>query len=116
MMVLVTGIIVRIALTMMFYLLGMRLGTYVSTNEQAANCRLQQELLLTAREFEQSHSTSSTVSSIQGCIPINNPNQPLHRDVSCRHAYEERRNLSVLHRRRYAQIRIHFVGMLKHYA
>lgn len=101
-MVLVSGIIARIALTVAFYLLGVRFGAYVSFNEQIANCRLQEELLHTAREFERSHSqitisSSSAVSNLQDCIPIHKSSYPLHHGMSCRHAYEERRNLSVLH-------------------
>lgn len=113
-MVLVSGIIARIALTVAFYLLGVRFGAYVSLNEQTASCRLQEELLLTAREFERSHSqatnpvsSSTAVSNLQGCIPIHNSSHPLHHDMSCRHAYEERRNLSVLHLAKVSCIRRH---------
>lgn len=110
-MVLVSGIIARIALTVAFYLLGVRFGAYVSLNEQTASCRLQEELLLTAREFERSHSQTtnpvSSTSSTVDCIPIHNSSHPLHHDMSCRHAYEERRNLSVLHLAKVSRIRRH---------
>ena len=114
-MVLVSGIIARIALTVAFYLLGVRFGAYVSLNEQTASCRLQEELLLTAREFERSHSlttnpvssSSTAVSNLHDCIPIDNSSHPLHHEMSCRHAYEERRNLSVLHLAKVSRIRRH---------
>lgn len=100
-----SGVLARIALTVAFYLLGVRFGAYVSLNEHTSNCRLQEELLHTAREFELSHSqmithpvsSSSAVSNLQDCRPFDNSSHPLHHDTSCRHAYEERRNLSVLH-------------------
>jgi hypothetical protein len=111
MVLVVSGIIARIALTVAFYLLGVRFGAYVSLNEQTASCRLQEELLLTAREFERIHSqttnpvSSTAVSNLQGCISIHNSSHPLHHDMSCRHAYEERRNLSVLHLAKVSRIR-----------
>lgn len=115
MVLVVSGIIARIALTVAFYLLGVRFGAYVSLNEQTASCRLQEELLLTAREFERSHSqttnpvssssSSTAVSNLQGCISIHNSSHPKHHDMSCRHAYEERRNLSVLHLAKVSRIR-----------
>lgn len=95
-----------IILSVVFYFLGLRAGEYFSYHNQMSLCDLQKELLIKAKEIERIHSISDTIQNIDnnlGCITTSSVSdiqlspQKVKKKQLCIPAFDQRKNLSVLH-------------------